>query len=313
MFLLVLLCLWFGQSQQSPAKSETPANAQQQAAQSEPSAIPQQNAGQAGNNGQDNQSNSAHWSDPLVILQLLILVAIAIQAGIYGWQLRVMKAGLSETRHLVEHNKQAVEAMQGQLVAMERQADHAGTQAEVMRETLSETRRIFDLTERPVIVVESANIYNLGPNIPLSPTIVITNKGRTPAQNISVTLQIAAQAGFAYPFGFGDDKRWARPNFISFLAVGDRMLLQGAPADAITIDQDFYNRAVNDTKEFFMIHGKGTYEDLAGREYPIEYVFRYDQTIVGFRPDYGVAELRRINEKWKEQSENGETKKDKVN
>jgi hypothetical protein len=92
--LLLLLCLWFGQSQQSPAKSETPAKTQQQTTQNEPSAIPQQNAGQSRDEGKQRQDNAAHWSDPLILLQLLLFFAVAVQAGIYVWQAVLMRRTL---------------------------------------------------------------------------------------------------------------------------------------------------------------------------------------------------------------------------
>src|SRR5260370_32279619 len=93
--LLLLLCLWFGQGKKRPAKSETPANTQQHAVQNEASPIPQQNAGQTGNKGQQSQSDSARWSNPIVLLQLFLFFAVCVQAGVYVWQAVLMRKTLA--------------------------------------------------------------------------------------------------------------------------------------------------------------------------------------------------------------------------
>ena len=68
----------------------------------------------------------------------------------------------------------------------------------------------LSIAERPYVVVESAYIPDLAPNKPLSPVITIVNKGRTPAQHLAMSLEIAAKAGMIYMFGFGKDSESSR-------------------------------------------------------------------------------------------------------
>jgi hypothetical protein len=180
----------------------------------------------------------------LIILNFLLFLAVAIQAWIYRQQLKVMH---------------------GQLA--------------VMKETLAETNRIFDLTERPIIIAKAATIQNIASNRPLSPIVTFANKGRTMAQEFNITIEIAAHKGYMYIFGFGDTG--PRPRGGHILPAGDEMSIQGAPADEVTLDDEFYNSAMHG-RESFMIHGKGNYKDLAGREYQIHHAFR-------FRPDAGFV------------------------
>ncbi|HEY8187293.1 MAG TPA: hypothetical protein VIF64_14560 [Pyrinomonadaceae bacterium] len=188
-------------------------------------------------------------------LQLLILLAIAVQAYIYS----------------------------GQWEAMQAQEQHMRAQVKILKETLVETKRIFDLTERPIIVVTDCDIKGgLAPNRPLRPIVTFVNKGRTAAQRFRVTVEIAAKPTYIWWFGFGDTGKVPEGDY--FLPAGDPMLLVGAPADAVTIDADFYKR-VAEGKEEFVVHGNGSYEDLAGREYPIEYAFQ-------FHADGGFAHYR---------------------
>src|SRR6266702_726356 len=97
MFLLLLLCLWFGQSQNSAAKSETPASAQQQSAQSEPSAIPQKNAGKSERDSQPNHSDARKWSDTTVMLTILLVGGVFVTAAIYYKQLKKMEEAVRLT------------------------------------------------------------------------------------------------------------------------------------------------------------------------------------------------------------------------
>ncbi len=186
MLLLLLLCFWFGQGQQSRAKSETPANTQQQSAQNEASPIPQQNAGQSGNQAQQSQSNSAHWSDPIVLLQLLLFFAVAVQAGIYGWQLWVMRRTLREiTRQADALDNQVsaaqgqLTAMQGQLSAIERQESVMKNQARTMDAALVLGTRAYVGAHKPRLERETRRIF-----------FYIGNVGKVPAKDIMVVYEL---------------------------------------------------------------------------------------------------------------------------
>ena len=254
-------------------------------------------------------------------LNLLIFVAILVQAFIYKRQWEAMQDGLDRTDKMIgvmvntlSQNERAFEAtwklgkeqwhsMEGQLHAMEKQvitsesqmliAAEAGKvmqgqldamkeQASIMQESLAETRRIFDVAERPIIVATRADIEGgIGPNKPLRPKVTFVNKGRTAAQNFKVTTEIAAEEGAVWALGFGDTGIQPKGNL--FLpANDDPQVVIGAPAHAKTINGSLYN-GVCDGREYFFIHGKGSYEDLAGKEWPIDYAF-YFTNQYGFVP-----------------------------
>ena len=156
----------------------------------------------------------------------------------------------------------------------------------------------LSIADRPYVVVEAAYVPDLVPNRPLSPVITIVNKGRTPAQHLAASLEIAAKPGFAWVLGFGKDSG-RRPVSVAFLAPGDRVNVQGAPADAVTLETDFFNNIMAG-KESFMIHGKGTYDDMTGKEYPIEYAFGYHAQAHAFMADFGGP--NRV-EKWQDEKE----------
>ena len=86
---------------------------------------------------------------------------------------------------------------------------------------------------------------------------------------------------------------------IAFFAAGDRVGVGGAPADAATLDAKFFSDAM-EGKESLMIHGQGSYEDMTGKEYPIEYSFGYHPAVKGFVADFGGP--NRV-EKWQYEKE----------
>src|SRR5690242_385575 len=87
----VLFCLWFGQRQQHATESHSTAGAQQQATQSVLGGVPSPHTGQAGDGGQQNQSDADKWSDPIVLLTFLLVVLTSVIAAIYYGQLRQMR------------------------------------------------------------------------------------------------------------------------------------------------------------------------------------------------------------------------------
>jgi len=233
----------------------------------------------------------------LTIANVLIFFAIVVQAYIYNkqrilmWKQWVaMRRGLAKTQNIISQNERIIEKMQGQLDVMKKQAGHAESQVKVMGDTLDETKRIFNLTERPVVIAISAEIEGgIAPNKPLRPKVTFANKGRTAAQHFNVTAEIAAKKGHAWIWGFGDTG--IEPSGDMFIpANSDPQTVIGAPANAITIDDAFYNDVCY-SREVFIIHGKGSYEDLAGQQYPIKYAFH-------FLPEYGFGNYH--VEKWKE-------------
>src|SRR6266545_2798288 len=120
---------------------------------------------------------------------------------------------------------------------------------------------IIETAERPVIVVDSAEIIpRLAPNIPLRARVMFSNAGRTPARNLSITAEIAPP-GFAY---LALPKSTARDISIVLLAAEHHMAIEAAPADALTLDVEMYEK-IMDGKTFLLIYGRGQYENLAGK------------------------------------------------
>lgn len=164
----------------------------------------------------------------------------------------------------------------------------------------------LSIADRPYVVVESAMLADMSPKVSTNAFITIVNKGRTPARHIMMSLQIAAKPGVIYWLGFEkDDGR--RPVQIAFLAAGDRISVGGAPVDNVTLDTKFLADAL-EGKESLMIHGQGTYEDMTGTEYGIEYAFGYAPSANGFVADWGGPNRK---EKW--QDEKGKRKHRKAN
>jgi hypothetical protein len=166
----------------------------------------------------------------------------------------------------------------------------------------------LSIAERPYVVVESALLTTVAPNEPTSPMITIVNKGRTPAQHISLSLKIAAKPGFVYWLGFGDDDG-RHPVNIASLAAGDRVSVRGAPADEVTLHTKFFNDVMKG-KESLMIHGKGIFEDMTGAEYALEYAFGYHPATNGFIADFGGPNRR---EKWMDDKKQKQEKQTNAN
>jgi len=172
MTLLLLLCVWFGQSQASPAKSDTPANAQHQSAPSVPSPTLSENTRQTGNESRQDQNNYAHWSDPLVILQLLLFVAVLIQAGIYWKQLRTMRS--------------TVALLNRQTDIAERSAKASETSAKAAKQSAKVAEEALRIGERPALGVTNVTLTTFNPNeVPIA-KLEIKNTGRVPARCTSV-------------------------------------------------------------------------------------------------------------------------------
>src|SRR5262249_2820506 len=170
------------------------------------------------------RANSKHQvSEPLqwaaIILSFLLLLTAFYQARTHKQQLAVM------SQHL-----------------------------QVTKDTLAETKRIFDLIERPLITARAATIPDMLPNQPLSPTVTFATKGRTIAQALRVTVEIAAERGGQfYPLGFPD--RGARPYGGYVPAPDDELPIHGAPVDARTLDREFLGNVLNG-QELFFVHGR---------------------------------------------------------
>ena len=199
-------------------------------------------------------------SDPIQfvtanLLNALIFAAIVAQVLIYRKQWRVMKK-----------------------------------QWRVMKGAFAETRRVFHLTERPLVIAISVIVDNLAPNQPLRPKVTFANKGRTAAQKFRITTEIAAQVGSlwmfeAFDFGKTGEASPSIPQEVSqgdwFLGAGDQITVISRPSAAVTLDEQSYNDFIITGRESFIVHGKGSYEDLGGTKWPIQYAFVFDPD-VGF-------------------------------
>lgn len=193
MSLILLLFLWLGQSQQRPAESQAPANAQQHGSPSVSSPSPSQDAGQAGNQSQQRQDNATRWSDPIVLLQLLLFVAVAVQAGIYVWQAILMRRTLGVLGKQAKSFKDQAVTMQKQFEletanmviqreAMASQLKAMQEQAKIMDKTLVFGTRAYVGIEKLVADYRARKIH-----------LYIKNVGKVPANSIQVMLELRVQ------------------------------------------------------------------------------------------------------------------------
>jgi hypothetical protein len=253
MILLLALCFWFGQSQQSPAKSQTPASAQQQAAQNEPSAIPQQDTRQSRDEGQQRQANAAHWSDPMAILTIFLVIGVFVTAAIYYKQLKKMEEAVRVAAKQGETMEGQLTAMQDQLDAINKQEGHLATQAAAAKtqsEVMARQTTIMDKTlvfgTRAYVGVKKLGADYRGRKIHL----IIENVGRVPANNIQIMLEFRVQILRTLlpltqpPTGWHakgyDPDCWGKT--IPFLhAYGKRTkLFPGQPLDVITFIEPYH-------------------------------------------------------------------------
>lgn len=295
-----LYCVWY--RLRHPVNSYHAPNTQQQNAQKQVPLIEQPKANVYREPAKDHQEYAEKWFEPITILTAFLVIGVAVTAYIYWRQLKEMQktvaavAGQGDT-------------MKDQLTAMKAQEGAMKGQLEVTRETLVETRRVFDLTERPIIIVEKATINALISNRPLIPVITIANRGRTAAKRLTITIRVFAKMNWDLTKEIPDSI--PSPAHIHFLAAGGTIEINGHGDDAILLDGDLY-RGIVAGNQFCVIYVSGTYRNLSGdREYPIdEYVFSYYAGVNGFAPHhYHMASI----EKRKEQSTTAGKKQENPN
>lgn len=174
-----------------------------------------------------------------------------------------------------------------QSYVIQRQSDAMDKQVDLMAKQLE----VQSVSERPYIYVKAAMMPNLAPNQPLQAVIIISNGGRTPAKDLNFTIEVAANANYVYFLGFPESN--APLAEVLFLAAGGEQSMGNAPADAVTLDNKFFEDVMNG-KEYLIIHGKGRYRDFANVEFPFEeYCFAFSPEFKQFvtcQPDiYGAS------------------------
>ncbi|MDX6528124.1 MAG: hypothetical protein QOH41_414 [Blastocatellia bacterium] len=152
--------------------------------------------GEAGNNGQSDQANTAHWSDPLVVLNLALFVAVLIQATIYWKQLREMRSTLAVlTRQASAQEKQTgtmqeeLDAIKGQeavmrdqLVVMKAQGEAQFDIAEISTKAAKESA-IY--AQRAYVSITSGSVQ-VAPNGDVLFSLRIENTGNTFARQVKI-------------------------------------------------------------------------------------------------------------------------------
>ena len=273
MLLLLLLSLWFGQGQQRPAESQTPAKTQQQAAQNEPSAIPQENAWQSGNKRQQGEGNAAHWSDPLILLQLLLFFAVAVQAGIYVWQALLMRRSLRVLEGQGKTFEDQAVTMSSQRKAMQEQADTMKIQSEAAMIAAKAAERSAHIASegfRPHVYFKETTIEPLVVEQEPRIRFVLSNSGSS-ARNLEINFNWGVR-----PRDFSGVLPWiapsaelagANPEPIS-LANGEQTTFR-TPL-LVTFNQPELDGIMSGAM-LFMIHGVVTYQDTLGRAYTIPF------------------------------------------
>lgn len=191
MVLIFLFCFWFIQGEERPTESQSATYAQAQSSPSVSGPSPSQNTRPAGSESGQKQGNTQNWSDPLVVLQILLFAAVAAQAAIYVWQAILMRRAWRSTRESVDLSResflqtvqmdtvrvqdsaaqykmmhlqaQAMEiqsgVMLGQLDAMKKQSEMAEASLEETRKLVTQNERAVKVAERSVEVAQENTIY----------------------------------------------------------------------------------------------------------------------------------------------------------
>jgi hypothetical protein len=197
MTLFLFLSLWFGQGQVNAVENQGAANPQQQATQSPSPVIESGKTGQARDSGNDNQSGTTHWLDPLVLLNFALFVAVLIQAGIYWKQLREMRRTLGILKRQADASERQagvmesqLEAMQGQLEMMRKQAAAGEAQMDIAVRAVGVAERSAIAAENNVEIAQRAYVL-IGKVSPMHISDVcevvkfqVMNFGNTPANDV---------------------------------------------------------------------------------------------------------------------------------
>jgi hypothetical protein len=296
MTLLLLFFVWFGQG---PTQSHRPTNAQQQDSPNVPSPIRTQSLAQTGNESQQRQNSAAQWSDPIVLLQLFLFFAVALQAGVYVWQAILMRGTLKVLRNQGKTQASQATSMRLQVAVSEWQGGIMEVQAglfdkqlkamreqmEVMRDQVIIAGKQSELTAQQIelmVLSESAYVTvgedwkvdedSFNNNI-LIVHGQIHNGGRTPALNFKRKIQIA--------IGDGKPPRgWGRFDWDSNADESESIVLvSGGKVNCSTPPMELSEEILHDVvtgKQMVVIDGQCRYSDILGGEQVYTYGLALD-------------------------------------
>lgn len=185
------------------------------------------------------------------LLGLLTLIVLIVQSGIIRMQWRAMQEGLERTDRLMEQSE-----------------------------------RFHHMTQRPILVVETAKAELKIDGTTIEPTVIIINKGNTAARNIRIFFQVS-EPGPKFPF---DGPYFESP----FIAAKDTLTIHDERQSSRKKWSDLAKADAAMGFDPIYIYGVGSYEDLLGNSYPIDKWAFVWTTKHGWINDYFVFEAKDI-------------------
>jgi len=270
----------------SSVQSESATNANQQSTKPTP-VVESGKTGEARNNGQDNQSDTSRWSDPLVWLNLALFLAVLIQAGIYWKQLWEMRKTLAVLTRQADAQEKQTGTMQGQLDIMSEQTEAMKTQAEASetsakaaetsakaaKETAEVALKSFATAERPELYFKRTQLYELEVGKDARGVFLVCNGGRISAYRIRIQFNFCAPPRAI----FDRDKvlPWEEAIIDRIDVIPPNAELTDRPYLPFRPTQAQLNALGNGTLSLY-IYGRMTYEDGYGREYKSSFYRQYN-------------------------------------
>lgn len=251
------------QNQQSPASQQSPTPQPQATPIQTP--VEQPKPDETRQERQQQQEQTKGWFTPewmTVLLNALLLIAIAVQCGIAWQQWRLMR------EMLVVSEKQAT-ALETQTKASQTAADAAELSAKAAQESAKIAVQSFTIGERPYLFVEETKLERLITGGRPAVKIRIRNGGRTPALEFwaDITFSVEPkQPGLIYAEAVDEQAT------VFFAAGGEVTLASEAP---FSLSNSQIGRIYNG-EIFLYIYGRGGYKDGIGNAYPFDYCFVYN-------------------------------------
>ncbi len=286
---LLVLCFALIQGQNGASENQKPTPGEKQPAKAESTIVPEENAVKAGNSANNNQANTAHWSDPIVLLQLLLFIAVLAQAGVYVWQAILMRRTLAMLKRQADSLDKAGETEVKQLAAMQDQIDitresvkqserallASESQAETAKQSVEIAKETFYIGERPYFGITHFSL-ELGRHVngDYAPRLVIhfQNGGKTPAWKFYAHVSLVLGDSPHSP------ERWqlnsTEPNYeLRYFATGASHTFVFQRIDRFVTNAQMAELAAGNSYLFIVVHAE--YQDMRGE--------RLTQSFVGVR------------------------------
>jgi hypothetical protein len=226
----------------------------------------EQSPKEANSVSQSSPEDKAFWADPINPLTLLLVLVGAIQAGLFVWQLGLIRKGLADTKEAADAAKESTQTANASLALSRQTAEHQ---------------------LRAYVMVDKAVTVNFGPK----PTaqVVIKNFGATPAYGFTIwtVVDVATDpidGPPEPPTGAVEAKGDLGPgSFVHTWDTSERVI----PVEEI--------QAVQDGRAGFYVFGKAAYKDVFGKEHSTKFCFIYGGRS-GPHPTGAMAQYKDWNE-----------------